>query len=39
MSCDLPIWTTWTDVVVVLHRVEIEIFGFAYLLGTILLMR
>jgi hypothetical protein len=33
MSCDLPAWATWTDVVVVLQRLEIEIFGFAYPAG------
>jgi hypothetical protein len=30
LSCDLPTWATWTNVVVALHRVEIAIFGFTY---------
>jgi hypothetical protein len=33
MNCDLPIWATWTIVVVVLHHVEIGIFGFVYPAG------
>jgi hypothetical protein len=30
VSRDLPTWATWTNVVVVLHHTEIEIFDFVY---------
>jgi hypothetical protein len=33
VNCDLPVWATWTGVVVVLHRVEIVTFGFVYPVG------